>query len=334
VQFIVFYLLYCKRHPTAKNSVSLLKVSMDYSHSNTHDRCSCNKCKKKKVIIVKNTGGKIGPEGPQGKRGIRGRQGPQGIRGSGQRGPQGMKGRQGPRGLTGSTGAGIFPQPVVSDMGFTKGFGVRYRNFGNESGEQEIFLGIGDLGQPPPRRVEVDYNNWQPMFMGSTVTNPINFHFRLEYDTGTGKLTQEVQRVGGVPSSVMLPMETSATYPPVGTLSNALQNLQGVDIDTLNAIQFVIRNNPNPGSSIPGTVYTYQLLLKTASGSTYPLTSVVPEMPRVNIFQDSFELWPNDGTLPADGFSLWGIFTIFGEFPPLAVNQAEESKIEVLIVRI
>jgi hypothetical protein len=206
------------------------------------------------------------------------------------------------------------PQAVDCDPeNFKSGFGVRYRNFNSSAAQDEVYLGRGDLGQPPPARVQTDYN-WQ-----ADPNNLKTYPFELEHFPSMNQITETVS--GGSP-----PTSTSTYSPVIDLNGNIVYGSNIIDSTTLNAFSLNISNRQNGQPN--NMVQVVNLQLQTPNG-TYLILNPNTNSPLFDQPWSSQEfydyLWPNDGTTPIDWFRFTGDIRFKGTF-----GSAEASKVQLV----
>lgn len=190
---------------------------------------------------------------------------------------------------------------------FIKGFGNRYRSFGNSGGD-EVYLGRGDLGVAS-NRVASEYT-WNDPNFGL-------YNFMFSHSSVQDFSTETLVRTSPLPNTS--PNTDPLYYPSnAGGLVTSLTGI-GVNINDLNAFRIEVCNR-----DLGTTVIVQNLTLITANGTYLLPTIAPPSSPNCIIKTYS---WPNDGSTPADNFTFSGQIILNGNF---SLSQ-ESSRVDIVI---
>lgn len=182
----------------------------------------------------------------------------------------------------------LCPLPQCDNL--DKGVAVRYRNFSGNQAQKSIYLIKNAFNQN--NVVQGDYNwNVNP--------NTISYYnFRFTYNRSIDQISQ------------LLNNANPLSFDLNGTVNFA----------PLNAIEVIVNNLEANQNNV---VTLTNAFLKTSVGK-YPFPDISPESGKYSI---TFYKWPNDGSVPANGFTITGTIGLKGVF-----ISAESSKVEMSVV--
>lgn len=197
------------------------------------------------------------------------------------------------------------PQPTICNNS-TSGYGIRYRNVDGSADQQEVYMGVGNLGNPA-NRVSQNYP-WNGNLPGTTY-----YKFEWTYDTYNNSLFQLIRDYANPTNNAAL------VYPNAST---ELLTKTGLTPNELNLIQIIVANNDtNPNSSVSLIQLTLRTSIMTFNMGSFP----DQQGGSVSVYRFS---WPEDGSSPADGYSFFGKILITG---PITGPGNESTRVEISV---